>query len=75
MQQAATRTCKPIENNYSRGMAKKAAAKVEQASSLSPKSKKNETGKMPVPQASALLDIRVVYYHCDWHASPPFLSS
>jgi hypothetical protein len=26
MQPAATRTCKPVENNYSRGMAKKAAA-------------------------------------------------
>ena len=41
-------------------MAKKAAAKVEQASSLSPKSKKNETGKMPVPRPSSLLDTRVV---------------
>ena len=46
---------------HTRRMAKKSAAKVEQASSLSPKSKKNETGKMPVPRASALLDIRVVY--------------
>ena len=41
-------------------MAKKAAAKVEQASSLSPNSKKNETGKMPVPRPSSLLDTRVV---------------
>ena len=61
MQQAATQTCKPIENNYSRRMAKKSTAKVGQASSLSPKSKKNETGKMPVPRASVLLDTRVIY--------------
>jgi len=36
-------------------MAKKAAANVGQASHLSPKSEKNETGSF--------------YYHCDWHAS------
>jgi hypothetical protein len=45
----------PAQN---RGMAKKAAAKVEQASSLSPK---KETGKMPVPHPSSLLDTRVIY--------------
>jgi hypothetical protein len=28
MQQTATRTCKPVENYYSRRMAKKAAAKL-----------------------------------------------
>ena len=43
-QWAATRTCKPVENYYSRGMAKKAAVNVGQASSLSPKSEKHETG-------------------------------
>jgi 16S rRNA G966 N2-methylase RsmD len=43
-------------------MAKKsAAAKVGQASSLSPKSQKKETGKMPVPRPSSLLDTRVIY--------------
>jgi len=42
-------------------MAKKAVANVGQASRLSPKSEKNETGKMPVPRPSTLLDTRVVY--------------
>jgi hypothetical protein len=42
-------------------MAKKSATNVGQASSLSPKSEKNETGKMPVPCPSTLLDTRVVY--------------
>jgi 16S rRNA G966 N2-methylase RsmD len=42
-------------------MAKKSAANVGQASRLSPKSEKNETGKMPVPRSSTLLDTRVVY--------------
>ena len=42
-------------------MAKKSAANVGQASSLSPNSEKNETGKMPVPRPSTLLDTRVVY--------------
>jgi hypothetical protein len=42
-------------------MAKKSAAKVEQASSLSPKKEKKETGKMPVPRPSSLLDTHVVY--------------
>jgi tRNA1(Val) A37 N6-methylase TrmN6 len=42
-------------------MAKKAAAKVEQVSSLSPKSEKNETGATPVLRSSTLLDTRVVY--------------
>jgi hypothetical protein len=37
-------------------MAMESAAKVGPVSSLSPKSKKNETGKMPVPRAGALLD-------------------
>jgi len=37
-------------------MAKKAAANVGPASSLSPKSKKNETGKMPVLRSSALVE-------------------
>jgi hypothetical protein len=34
-QWAATRTCKPIENNYSRGMAKKVTAKGRAGSPLS----------------------------------------
>jgi tRNA1(Val) A37 N6-methylase TrmN6 len=42
-------------------MAKKAAAKVEQVSSLSPKSEKNETGATPVLRSSTLLDTRVIY--------------
>ena len=42
-------------------MAKKAVANVGQASRLSPKSEKNERGKMPVPRPSTLLDTRVVY--------------
>jgi hypothetical protein len=42
-------------------MAKKSAANVGQASSLSPNSEKNETGKMPVQRPSTLLDTRVVY--------------
>ena len=47
---------------YAKRMAKKAAAaKVEQASSLSPKKEKNETGKMPVPLPSSLLDTCVIY--------------
>jgi hypothetical protein len=36
-------------------MAKKAAANVGNASSLSPKSEKNETGRMPVLRSSPLL--------------------
>ncbi len=44
-----------------RRMAKKPAASVGQASSLSPKSKMSETGKMPVLRSSSLLDTRVVY--------------
>jgi hypothetical protein len=59
-------TCRPrIDPHfnflYAKRMAMKAAAKMEQASSLSPKSKKNETGRMPVPRPSSLLDTRVVY--------------
>jgi hypothetical protein len=42
-------------------MAKKASVKVEQVSSLSPKSEQNETGKMPVLRPSSLLDTSVVY--------------
>jgi len=43
-------------------MAKKSSvAKVEQASSLSPEKEKKETGRMPVPRPSSLLDTRVVY--------------
>ena len=42
-------------------MAKKAAANVGQASRLSPKSEKNETGATPVLRPSSLLDTRVVY--------------
>jgi DNA modification methylase len=43
-------------------MAKKSsAAKVEQASSLSPEKEKKQTGRMPVPRPSSLLDTRVVY--------------
>ncbi len=42
-------------------MAQMAAAKVEQASNLSPKPKKNEIGKMPIPRPSAILDTRIVY--------------
>ena len=44
-----------------RSMAKKAAANVGQASSLSPKLKKNGTGATPVLRPSSLLDTRVVY--------------
>ena len=40
-------------------MAKKSAANVGQASRLSPKSEKHETGGMTGS----------IYYHCDWHAS------
>jgi hypothetical protein len=46
---------------YAKRMAKKAAANVGQASRLSPKSEKNETGRMPVLRPSPLLDTRVVY--------------
>ena len=42
-------------------MAKKTGANVGQASRLSPKSKKDETGATPVLRPSALLDTRVVY--------------
>jgi hypothetical protein len=42
-------------------MAKMAAAKVEQVSSLSPEKGKKETSRMPVPRASTLLDTRVIY--------------
>ncbi|MGA3285329.1 MAG: DNA methyltransferase [Verrucomicrobiota bacterium] len=42
-------------------MAKKPAANVGQASRLSPKSEKNETGRMPVLRSSSLLDTRVIY--------------
>src|SRR6266581_1690530 len=43
-------------------MAKKiSGAKLEQASSLSPEKEKKETGRMPVPRPSSLLDTRVVY--------------
>jgi hypothetical protein len=42
-------------------MVKKAEATEGWASRLSPKSKKNETGKMPVSYPSSLLDTRVVY--------------
>jgi DNA modification methylase len=46
---------------YSPRMAKKTGANVGQASRLSPKSKKDETGATPVLRPSALLDTRVVY--------------
>src|ERR1035441_9668820 len=42
-------------------MAKQTGANVGQASRLSPKSKKNETGATPVLRPSTLLDTRVVY--------------
>ncbi len=42
-------------------MAKKTAADVGQASRLSPKSEKNETGATPVLRPSSLLDTRVIY--------------
>jgi len=42
-------------------MAKKAAANAGQASRLSPKSEKDEAGRMPVLRASTLLDTRVIY--------------
>ena len=54
---------------------RKLLSQVGRASSLSPKLKKNETGKMPVLRSSSLLDASVLkktgsfYYHCDWHAS------
>jgi hypothetical protein len=48
----------PAQN---RGMAKKASVKVEQVSSLSPKSEQNETGATPVLRSSTLLDTRVIY--------------
>jgi hypothetical protein len=41
---------------HTRRMAKKAVANVGQASSLSPKLKKNETGATPVLRPSSLLD-------------------
>jgi hypothetical protein len=77
MQQAVTRTCKPVENNYSRRMVKKASGAIGGASSTSPKSEKpaEKLGRRGTPPSetrqkpSALLDIHVVYYHCDWHAS------
>jgi 16S rRNA G966 N2-methylase RsmD len=64
-----TRTCKPVENNYSRRMAKKASGAIGGASSTSPQSEKpakksgtritrpSETRQKP----SSLLDTRVVY--------------
>src|ERR1039457_2321079 len=42
-------------------MAKQTGANVGQASRLSPKSKKNETGATPVLRPSTLLDTRVIY--------------
>ena len=42
-------------------MAKKAAANVGQASSLSPTSEKKETGATPVLRPSCLLDTRFIY--------------
>ena len=42
-------------------MAKKSAATVGQASRLSPKSEKNETGATPILRPSSLLDTRVIY--------------
>ena len=42
-------------------MAKQTGANLGQASRLSPKSKKNETGATPVLRPSTLLDTRVVY--------------
>jgi hypothetical protein len=42
-------------------MVKKAEATAGQASRLSPKSKKNETGRMPVSYPNSLLDSRVVF--------------
>src|SRR5271167_4790615 len=42
-------------------MAKKSAATGGQASRLSPKSKKKETGATPVLRSSSLLDPRVIY--------------
>jgi hypothetical protein len=46
---------------HNRRMAKKSAANVGQASRLSPKSEKNETGATPVLRPSSLLDTRVIY--------------
>jgi hypothetical protein len=82
MQQAATQTCKPIENNYSRRMAKKASGAIGGASSTSPKSEKpaEKLGRRGTPPSetrqkpSAFLDTRGLkqtgsfYYHRDWHA-------
>jgi hypothetical protein len=42
----------------------KAAATVREASSLSPKSKPDEIGRMPEPRSSSLLDTSVIYC-CD----------
>jgi hypothetical protein len=42
----------------------KAAATVREASSLSPKSKPDETGRMPVRRSSSLLETSVIYC-CD----------
>jgi hypothetical protein len=67
MQPAVTRTCKSIENYYSRGMAKKASgakSSVVGRESLEPKSSHGSTESRPTgrPQkSSVLLDTRVVY--------------
>ena len=66
---SATRTCKPVENNYSRRMAKKASGAIGGASSTSPKSEKpaEKLGRRGTPpsethqKSSARLDTRVVY--------------
>jgi hypothetical protein len=64
MQQAATRTCKPVENYYSRRMAKKAVGKPAVAADVSPRQaspEKSAALSRAQPRPSSLLDTRVVY--------------
>jgi 16S rRNA G966 N2-methylase RsmD len=58
------RTCQPVENNYSRGMAKKAAAKSAVAADVSPRQTspdKSAAFSRTPPRPSALVDTRVIY--------------
>jgi len=61
---ATTQTCKPVENNYSRRMAKKAAGKPSVAADVSPRQappEKSAALSRAQPRPSSLLDTRVVY--------------
>jgi hypothetical protein len=67
----ATRTCQPVENYYSRRMAKMATAQTGRADLPVSQDAQQRVPTMKL-KSSPFLDARVLkptgsfYYHCDW---------